>query len=210
MATEHDMAEDEDEVSIFITPAIERDYRRRNVLAEMWSDCSDKVLPNGTFVHKNVRIGFARDVLLKDAEHERWHGNGPRGCQVAYTALIKRIKADLEEAVRKITLPFPELVPVWMPKPWDANPARFKVGEAAMLWAPRHTRHGEVVEIVRDLNYGEVGARDGPYLAKDGRRVDYKEAYLAKSPGGEAFAFYPHQLRDPDGKVRHLRIVEAA
>lgn len=196
--------EEDDEVTIYITPTIERDYRRRNVFEELWSQRADKTQPNGTFVH-TACSDFAEDVL-EDAQDQRTNSDGPRGTRASYTALARQIEAQLRLLLRRHTLPDPGYGAMLNTPP--PSPARFRVGDAAVVWSPGDdSHHLQLVEIVSEYRLRIVASESGRYLNKDGVRVDYYHAYSAKSPGDEVYAWAPHQLRDPDQRIRHLRLV---
>ncbi|NKE64521.1 hypothetical protein RAMLITH_01700 [Ramlibacter sp. RBP-2] len=197
--------EADDEVTILITPTIERDYRRRNVFEEMWSERADKVMPGGAFVHRGVCVEFAEEIL-EDAREQRFTSDGPRGNRAAYTALVRQITGELRRFHESQTLPDPGRDAMLTAAP--PSPARFKVGDAAAIWAPGEDYHLQLVEIVDEYRLRRVTTSCGEYMDQHGKRVTYFHGYLAKAPGDRAYVFPLHQLRDPDQNVRHLRRIQ--
>lgn len=204
MAAQHHTTEPDDSIDVWITPTIDRDYRRRNVFfPEMWSEDADKILSNGTFVHEGVCLEFAQE-LLEDAKEQRCTPNVPRGTRVAYTALMRQIEGRLRALLERATVPDPGYEAMLKPLP---SPARFNIGDAAVVWAPGKGRHGILVEIVGEYKLLQFTGGNGGYLTKNGDRVSYRYGYIAKIPGDDRYAFPPHELRAPDGSVRHIRLV---
>lgn len=208
MTTQHHTDDpDDDVINVEITATIERDYRRRNVLEDMWSGHSDKTMSNGAFLHKDVRVGYARDILLPDATEQSNVSDGPRGTRTAYTALARQLKSSLRSALYRVTQPDPGFASMNLTPP--PSPARFNKGDAALLKNPDSLDHGELVEIVREYRLFRVSCSNGKYLDEEGDRADYLHCYAVKRPGGEPFPALPHELLDPDGRVRHMRLVQA-
>lgn len=203
MAAQHHTTEPDDSIDVWITPTIDRDYRRRNVFPEMWSEDVDKILSNGTFVHEGLCLEFAQE-LLEDAKEQRCISDVPRGTRVAYTALMRQIEGRLRELLERATVPDPGYEAMLQPPP---SPARFNVGDAAVIWVQGTSHHGELVEIVGEYKLSRCASRDGRYLTKEGTRLEYRYGYDAKLPGGKRYIFSAHELRAPDGSVRHIRLV---
>lgn len=85
----------------------------------------------------------------------------------------------------------------------DGGEARFRVGDIAMCY-------GEKVIITGEFSYRRVNSNDGPLIDDDGRRIFYGWGYTARSLSGGKEYFWPaHQLRQKDGKIKHLKLVSA-
>ncbi len=196
-----DTANDDDTVDIIITPTIERDYRRRNVFPDMWSGREDKILNSGHFLHKDVTSGYAQE-LLDDARAQRICADTTRGTMVAYSALGKNLWRGLKDLLEAVTVldPGEEAVAEWLNG--SESPARYKAGESAL------DQWGAVVEIVEGYHLISVRDEDGVYRTKEGERFSYRFGYATKKSDGRVYALSPWELRDIDGKPRHIRVVK--
>jgi hypothetical protein len=196
---------DEPVIDVVITPTIERDYRRRNALEEMWSNKANEVLANGAFLHRNVCLDFAEEVLLDDADTVDCR-DAPKGTANAYRALRRQLLRSIRREESKVTVPDPG--PEEALRRQSDGPAVFAVGDAAMLWAPEHDAHGTIVEVIEPLKLRRVEYSQGPYMGTDGKRVAYLTGYVVKSPGTPRWWAEPYRLRELDGLVRHVRLVK--
>lgn len=85
----------------------------------------------------------------------------------------------------------------------DGGEARFRIGDIAMCY-------GDKVIITGEFSYRRVNSNDGPLIDDDGRRIFYAWGYTARSLSGGNEYFWPaHQLRQKDGKIKHLKLVSA-
>lgn len=206
MATQQHSEDDDPTIDVHVTATVERDYRRRNVLPEMWREAADRVQANGTCLHHDVRVAFAKKVLLADAQAQYTAG-GERGTRNAYGALIRQLHCAIGARAREGTRPDPGIEKA---RELQAqSPAAFQAGEAAMLWLPGDDDHGQLVEIVRGLTFRGVADRNGPYWHAEERcRYSYRHVYLVRAPGEEAAWAGAHHLRNADGSVRHVQLVK--
>lgn len=87
----------------------------------------------------------------------------------------------------------------------------FKPGDSALYWSDQNNdmRDGEPVEIVGAYGLAAVTDADGPYVGEDGLRCAYRWGYLGRMDDGEKFFFPAHNLRAPDGTIRHLCLVKS-
>lgn len=190
-------------VRIRISPIIECEFRRRNVFHEIRLEKAHRVISGSTGVHL-VGIERAREVLAY-AQSRRNRGGLVRGLLIAYAALARNISTALQEESQQglIDDPGPEEVR----RQQSAASACFAVGDRVLHFLA-HDEYGRVAIITEPYKMYEVADDNGPYIAKDGKRIEYCCGYMIRLNGVEGTFFaYPHQLTRDDCKPSHLRLV---
>lgn len=185
-------------LNISITPVVACNYERRGVFPSLRLAHAVKVVNGATGIYR-VSLDEAREIH-RDAEEQRQNRELPRGLPAAFTALARNLHKAIRNEERRGLWEDPGLAEAAQ-RMTGENPARFKVGEAAML------EDGTIVEIVGDYKLWCVRSQNGVYMDKEGDRIDYKFGYLARAPGRERFFFSPCDLFEPDGSVRYLKLV---
>lgn len=85
----------------------------------------------------------------------------------------------------------------------DGGDARFHVGDIAVCY-------GDKVIITGEFSYRRVNSNNGSLIDDDGRRIFYAWGYTARNLSGGNEYFWPaHELRQKDGKIKHLKLVSA-
>jgi hypothetical protein len=77
--------------------------------------------------------------------------------------------------------------------------ATFKVGDTCLVFAPGCETDGQLVEIVEGFDLYPMGDSE-----------IFRWGYVARTLGGRPYFYPPHQLSEPDGSVRHLRLIQGS
>ncbi|RYE02128.1 MAG: hypothetical protein EOP50_00780 [Sphingobacteriales bacterium] len=180
-----------------ITQTIERDLAERAVFPTVRPKHASKVRSIGTSEHW-IAMALAKD-LLEDAKARRGESSIPRGTARAYSCLISSLEEEIRRKEREGLFEDPgyeEAV-----SRMDGELYRLPVGSPALLW------NGKRVEIYRPFGIYCVLNTAGPFVGKDGRRMEYKPGYIIKEAGGEPTFIPPCDLTTIDGGCAYLRSV---
>ena len=193
------------ELSVRITPVIERDFKRRGVFPELRLGTADLVLRGATAVHR-VSTGRAKE-LLADTQAMRTQSHAlPRGLPAAYMALMRNIGSSLKQEAKH---------GLWDDPGKDAaakrmaqSSALFHVGDAVLHFDDGE-EYGDEATIIGEYKMYAVANEDGPYVNDQlGVRGEYRRGYVINCKGSDRRFFSPaHRLTRDDCKPSHLRLV---
>lgn len=191
------------QISIRISPVIEREFKRRNVFPEFRLDRASSIINGATGVYA-VSAARAREVLA-DAQAQRYNRDVPRGVPVAYGALVKIIDSALLEEARRGLLADPGMAEVQRQQ--AASSACFAVGDS-VLYFRDYDEYGQEAVIVEAFRMCRVADEDGLYVTHSGQRLTYRNGYGIKLKiSGECFFAAAYQLTRDDCKPAHLRLI---
>lgn len=186
-----------------ITPVIEREFKRRGIFTELRLENAIRIINGATGVYR-VSVDLAREILA-DAEAQNRNGDLPRGLPVAYGSLARNITASLKQEARRGLIDDPGIEEVQRRQ--AAASARFEVGDRAIYFRDSE-EYGREATIVEGYQMYTVQTEDGPYIARDEKRVDYRRGYIIKLKGKDDMFFaHAYELTRDDCKPSHLRLV---
>lgn len=193
----------EPEINVWISPLIEREFKRRDVFQELRLENAHRIKSGATGVYL-VSVDRARE-LLADAESHRYNRDQPRGLSAAYTALFKNITRALREEACRGAEDDPGMAEVKRRR--IAASACFRVGDRVLYFGDDE-EYGEKAVIVEGYGMYPVADDDGPYIDSHGDRLAYRYGYSIRVIGqsGSFFAT-AYDLTRNDRKPSHLRLV---
>lgn len=186
-------------LDITITPTVERDYARRGVFPSLRLDHAMKVINGATGVYR-VTLDEAQKIQHDAEEQHRSRHLLPRGTPKAYSTLETNLRMAIRSEERRGLWEDPGLDEA-AKRMAQESPARFKVGEAAML------EDGTIVEVAGEYSLWCVRGRHGVYVNEEGDRRSYQFGYTARAPGEKAVFYAAHELFELDGDVGYLKLV---
>lgn len=188
-------------VEIWITPVVEREFKRREVFPLLRSENAARFVNGATAVHF-VPIDVA-EAVLQDAEQQRRNRQLPRGLPVAFSSLAQRLTPAIKHA--KGLWDDPGIAEALRRAEEDF--ARFEVGDAARYWSEHvgDPIDGERVVITGAYTLRTVPSKKGVYVDRNGERINYRWGYLARLGGREYFV-PAYQLQRLDYSCGHLQL----
>lgn len=191
-------------ITVLVSPVIEREFKRRDVFAELRLETAARIQNGATGVHE-VSIDRAKE-LLADAQAMQAHNRElPRGIPAAYSALVRNISASLKQEARRGIWDDPGMDEI--KKRAAQSPACFDVGDAVLYFCD-DAEYGQKATIVGGYDMYAVTGDDGPFIDGKGQRLEYKRGYAIKCNGSDHRFFCPaHCLTRDDCKPAYLCLV---
>lgn len=194
-------------VEVRITPTVEREFKRRDIFPHLRIEKARRIINGATGVF-DVSIDDA-EALLKDAEEQRRrYGELPRGVSTALGSLVDYLRPAIKSAKGLWDDPGQDVAFARI----GESSALFKEGDAVRYCSPwlNDPDDGKRLWIVGRYHARRVLSESGAFIARDGKRVDYRPGYVAAdNHGGLGATFYPAgQLQTLDYKRGYLRLVE--
>lgn len=186
-----------------ISPVIEREFIRRDVFPELRLEKAYSVIRGATGVHL-VSVERAREVLA-DAHAQHRIPDLPRGLSVAYRSLVRNITDALMEEARRGLIDDPGMGEVQRQQALSS--ACFAIGDS-VLYFRDDDEYGREAIIVDGYRMYSVTGDDGPYITKEGKRLEYRYGYAIKLKNSDSRFFVPaYKLTRDDCKPSHLSLV---
>lgn len=191
------------EITVSITPVIEREFERRSVFTELRLENACRIVNGATGWHR-VSLERAREILA-DAEAQNQKRGLPRGVPVAYGSLVRQIADSLKYEARRGLIEDPGIVEV--KRRQAAASASLTVGNRVIYFRDGD-EYGQEATIAGDYQMYSVYDDAGPYINRDDRRIAYQYGYIIKIKGSDqTFFVRAYQLTRDDCKPSHLRLV---
>lgn len=188
-------------IFVRISPVIEREFKRRDVFAELRLEHAKSIINGATGVHQ-VSMARARELLV-DAVAQRGNRELPRGIPMAYSSLVSNLEASIKHEERRGLFDDPGMEEVR--RRMTESPARLAVGERLLCFEDR-AEYGFPVEVAEGYALYAVATDRGAFVRDDGKRIDYRYGYIVKEGDHLLFA-EAHRLTRDDCKPSHLRLV---
>ncbi len=192
-------------ITVFISPVIEREFKRRDIFAELRLENARRIQNGATGVH-DVSVELAK-ALLADAKVMQNRRDLPRGTPLAYTALVRNVGALLRQEARRGLWADPGYDE--MKKRAAESPARFQVGDTA-LYFNQDNEYGQRATVVGEYKLWQVATEFGPYINDKGERSEYKPGYVIQTPSDERCFVPAHALTRDDCQPAHICLVAPA
>jgi hypothetical protein len=191
-----------------ITRLIESEFKRRDMFPMFRTETA--IRKSGIYLFFSASIDLLED-MLKDAKSQYKSVEINGSMRVSYRGHIRNLDRLISYEKRRGLIGDPGYDGALAAE--LASNSQIKIGDICIVHKPLSSWDGERVEIIGEYKFRSVSCSDGQYVDDEGKRRSYRWGYTARAIDLEdktGYFFAPHDLRDINYQVTHIRLVECS